>query len=63
MTDKNSALDETAPGEDQIPGEKPRDRKDEATGADIGSALRSAYQQTVSEGIPDELMDLLNRLS
>lgn len=29
---------------------------------DIGQLLRGAYRQTVEENIPDELMDLLNRL-
>lgn len=30
--------------------------------AEIGDALRSAYQQTLSEDVPTDLMDLLNRL-
>ena len=30
---------------------------------DMGSALRSAYQQTVDESVPDEMMDLLNKLA
>ncbi|MET0239827.1 MAG: NepR family anti-sigma factor [Sphingobium sp.] len=33
-----------------------------AAGTDIGRALSGAYQETVSEAIPDDLMDLLNRL-
>ena len=28
----------------------------------VGSVLRSAYQETVDEGVPDELMNLLSRL-
>lgn len=33
-----------------------------AAGTDIGQLLRSAYRQTVEEAVPDDLMDLLNRL-
>jgi hypothetical protein len=29
---------------------------------DVGNALRSAYQQTVSEAIPPEMLDLLSKL-
>jgi len=29
----------------------------------VGSALRSAYEQTVSENIPAEMLDLLGKLS
>ncbi|WP_194150369.1 NepR family anti-sigma factor [Sphingomonas oligophenolica] len=28
----------------------------------MGSALRSAYQRTVDETVPDEMLDLLNKL-
>ncbi|WP_443970135.1 NepR family anti-sigma factor [Sphingobium sp. CR28] len=37
-------------------------RGDKTKDMNVGQVLRSAYQQTVSEGVPDELMDLLNRL-
>ena len=30
---------------------------------DMGSALRSAYQKTVDESVPDEMLDLLSKLS
>lgn len=30
---------------------------------DMGSALRSAYQRTVDETVPDEMLDLLNKLA
>lgn len=30
---------------------------------DVGSALRSAYSATVSEGTPQEFLDLLGKLS
>ena len=38
------------------------DLDDEANGADIGDALRSAYEKTVSEDIPEEMLDLLGKL-
>ncbi len=31
--------------------------------ATLGNALRSIYQQTVEESVPDEMLDLLKRLS
>jgi hypothetical protein len=30
---------------------------------DMGSALRSVYEQTVSEQVPDDLLDLLGKLT
>ncbi|MEH3157580.1 MAG: NepR family anti-sigma factor [Sphingomonas taxi] len=30
---------------------------------DMGAALRSAYQRTVDESVPDEMLDLLNKLA
>ncbi|GAA0668387.1 NepR family anti-sigma factor [Sphingomonas insulae] len=30
---------------------------------DMGAALRSAYQRTVDENVPDDLLDLLNKLA
>lgn len=31
--------------------------------ATLGNALRSIYQKTVEESVPDEMLDLLKRLS
>jgi len=42
------------------PGEK-KGRKHRA--ADIGRALRSVYDDTVREQVPDDFQDLLGRLS
>ncbi|HEX8554836.1 MAG TPA: NepR family anti-sigma factor [Sphingomonas sp.] len=36
--------------------------KTSTRGRDMGSALRSVYQQTVEEKVPDEMMDLLGKL-
>ncbi|NYD90691.1 hypothetical protein HD841_002488 [Sphingomonas melonis] len=30
---------------------------------DMGAALRSAYQRTIDESVPDEMLDLLNKLA
>jgi len=35
---------------------------DSASSGDIGAALRSAYQATVNEEIPSEMLDLLGKL-
>lgn len=37
----------------------PSDRRDR----DAGAALRSVYQKTVDESVPDDLLDLLGKLS
>jgi hypothetical protein len=31
-------------------------------GADVGEALRAVYRNAVAETIPDEMLDLLNKL-
>lgn len=31
--------------------------------ANLGTALRTIYQQTVDESVPSEMLDLLNRLN
>jgi len=36
--------------------------KQDGKGKDMGAALRSVYQKAVSEAIPDEMLDLLNKL-
>lgn len=36
--------------------------KQKARAQDMGGALRSVYQQTVDEQVPDEMMDLLGKL-
>ena len=37
-------------------------KKKSAGGADLGHALRSAYQRTIDEQIPPDLLDLLGKL-
>jgi len=44
-------------------GTAKRSRPDAPLGdANVGQALRSAYQRTVNEDIPDDLLDLLGKL-
>lgn len=38
-------------------------QSDDAKDRDMGTALRTVYQQTVEEQIPDDLLDLLGKLS
>ena len=45
-------------------GEKPMPKKRPAKrGSDIGRALRSVYDETLRENVPDDLQDLLGKLS
>lgn len=43
---------------------KPTASKDKTgkDGRDVGAALRSVYQKTVEEKVPDEFLDLLGKL-
>ena len=54
MPDKNKLAKQS-----DTPSTSPPAGSDPATGA----ALRSVYQQTVEERIPDEMLDLLGKLS
>ena len=39
-----------------------KSKKKRGEGTELGSALRSAYQRTVEEAIPSDLLDLLGKL-
>lgn len=54
-SDRSSVADTNA-----TKGKKPSKAAD---GRDVGTALRVAYQQTVEENIPSEMLDLLGKLS
>lgn len=43
----------------ETPAAKPRGKR----GADIGRALRSVYDETLRENVPDDFLDLLGKLS
>jgi len=44
------------------PAAPPSRRKGKGDERDVGAALRSAYQKTVDEAVPDDLLDLLGKL-
>ena len=46
--------------EKTVPATKPANGPDKDR--QMGSALRSVYQKTVDEAIPDDLLDLLGKL-
>jgi hypothetical protein len=50
-------------GEIEMIGTHAVRRKKRTDSPEVGSALRSAYQQTVNERIPEDLLDLLGKLS
>lgn len=55
---------ELASGDEQPKGapERSQPAKPHSKDRDMGSALRSVYQRTVEESIPDEMLDLLGKL-
>lgn len=50
---------------DQLPprGQSSRAKSTPGRDRDMGSALRSVYQETVSEAVPNDLLDLLGKLN
>jgi hypothetical protein len=44
------------------PAKPARSTKVKGKNIDMGGALRSIYQRTVDEAIPDEMLDLLGKL-
>ena len=40
----------------------PRSRKKRPPSPELGTALRTAYQRTIDEDIPPEMLDLLGKL-
>lgn len=55
--------DELPPEGKKQAGTTRRSRPDTALGdANVGQALRSAYQRTVNEDVPNDLLDLLGKL-
>lgn len=49
-------------GETDIPTPNAGRRKKRQDNAEIGTALRSVYQRTIDEKVPDDLLDLLGKL-
>jgi len=44
------------------PAKPPARNRNRPPASDVGDALRSAYQRTLSEDIPPEMLDLLGKL-
>ena len=44
-------------------GKRPPKKRLAKRGSDIGRALRSAYDETLREDIPDDFLDLLGKLT
>ena len=61
----DAQADSAAPGAAGVEPGKRRASRSAAKGKDgnVGSALRSVYQQTVNEDVPDEMMQLLGKLT
>ena len=53
---------QTSNSSDAPARQQPKKAKKGSGGADLGQALRSAYQRTIDEQIPPDLLDLLGKL-
>jgi hypothetical protein len=42
--------------------DSPRNKKKRGQSPEVGHALRAAYQRTIAEDIPPEMLDLLGKL-
>ncbi len=52
-----------ASDKDRKTSSKKAPEKGDGSDRDMGAALRSAYQKTIDESVPDEMLDLLNKLA
>ena len=52
----------SAKKDDHKAARPPRSDKGSVAGANVGDALRAVYREAVAESIPDEMLDLLNKL-
>ncbi len=50
-------------GPPHVPAKRKPAQPDDVAGGNVGSALRTVYDQTVGEDIPSEMLDLLGKLS
>lgn len=50
-------------GQARAPVQRKPATPDEIAGGNVGTALRSVYDQTVGEAVPDEMLDLLGKLA
>lgn len=64
--DRNSDRKRRADGpedEEDVTGSAGKGAANKDRSPEVGGALRSAYQQTLQEDIPPEMLDLLGKLS
>lgn len=57
-----SAINDSRPQDDKSKGAKGTKRRGQAAD-DVGKALRSAYDETLREDVPDDFLNLLGKLS
>ena len=50
------------PDDESTSGEPDKPRKQRGQTAEVGDALRNIYKDTIQEGIPPEMLDLLGKL-
>jgi hypothetical protein len=65
-SDKRGGTQKSGMGKDrkqEMPSDRPRrhDASDEAKDS-VAHSLRQAYQQTIAEDVPDEMLELLKKL-
>lgn len=60
--DGGSALASDSVKKGTTPRGKGRRRDDESANGSVGRALRTVYQQTVDETVPDDMLELLRKL-
>lgn len=53
----------SAKDEKKAPSRKGGTEASRSGGANVGEALRAVYRDAVAENIPDEMLDLLNKLA
>lgn len=58
-----AAINKEAKDQDRRPRPTTRKSRDKTQQDQVGDALRSIYQQTVNEEIPDEFRDILGKLA
>lgn len=49
-------------GAERMSSDTPKNRKRRLPATDVGDALKSAYDRTLHEDIPPEMLDLLGKL-
>ena len=61
-SEKDGASRRSASGPGRTDSQDKQKKKKRGESPELGSALRSAYQRTIEEEIPSDLLDLLGKL-